>query len=68
MSNVFNGQNGSDDVNRIGNVLAFARPATTERSEPEFSSAERKELRKMLRQFAHLRTACPTARREISED
>lgn len=48
-----------------GTVVPFVRPA--EPLEPAFSSAERRELRKMLRQFARVKAGCPTARRESGE-
>ena len=49
------------------NVIPITKAMGMANQEPPFSAEERRELRKMMRQFANLRVACPTARREVGE-
>lgn len=52
--------------NEASNVVSFVRPSERQ-PEPPFTSEERAEIRRVLRQFAKLRAACPTARRESGD-
>lgn len=50
-----------------GNVVSMRRPSSEPAAEPFFTNDERKALRQLLKQFAHLKSACPTMRRELDE-
>ncbi len=54
------------EVEVTGNVYQLR--LTSRATEPEFSPAERAELRRMMRQMENLATGCPTARRLTREE
>lgn len=56
-----------DENDEGGNVIPITKALDLPMHEPQFSANERRELRKMMRQFANLRMGCPTARRECGD-